>query len=167
MKKAMHAPMDVQWGECSGPVFKGEGGIYGFGDDSLDPAQSVLPQVIEATNRVLVANGDYDMEILTQGTLLSIQNMTWNGKMGFQKEPSMPIDIKLPDLAYHRAFKASGLSKNHKTFDGPGQGIMGKQHFERGLMWAETFQSGHMEPQFQARSSHRHLQWVLGRIDEL
>jgi carboxypeptidase D len=44
---------------------------------------------------------------------------------------------------------------------------MGIQHYERGLMWAETYQCGHMEPQFQPRSSYRHLQWVLGRIDQL
>lgn len=69
--------MNVSWSECSGPVFKGEAGVYGNGDLSLDPIQKVLPQVIEATNRVLVANGDYDMELLTVGTLLAIQNMTW------------------------------------------------------------------------------------------
>ena len=44
---------------------------------------------------------------------------------------------------------------------------MGVQHYERGLMWAETYLSGHMEPQFQPRSSYRHLQWILGRIDVL
>jgi carboxypeptidase D len=34
-------------------------------------------------------------------------------------------------------------------------------------MFAETYLSGHMEPQFQPRVTYRHLQWVLGRIDEL
>jgi carboxypeptidase D len=43
---------------------------------------------------------------------------------------------------------------------------MGVQHFERGLMWAETLLEGHMHPQFQGRSAYRHLQWVLGRIDK-
>ncbi|KIW04274.1 uncharacterized protein PV09_04576 [Verruconis gallopava] len=163
VKTAIHAPLDVDWSECSGPVFAGEGGGYGNGDASIDPIQSVLPKVIEKTNRVLVANGDYDFEILTMGTLLSIQNMTWNGKLGFQKEPKTPIDIKLPDLQYQAAFDASGMP----GYDGPGQGIMGIQHYERGLMWAETFQSGHMQPQFQPRSSYRHLQWLLGHIDRL
>lgn len=45
--------------------------------------------------------------------------------------------------------------------------LRGIQHYERGLMWAETYQSGHMEPQFQPRVSYRHLQWVLKRIDVL
>ncbi|KAF1992197.1 alpha/beta-hydrolase [Aulographum hederae CBS 113979] len=163
VKKAMHAPMDVDWSECSGPVFAGEAGQYGLGDLSADPIQKILPELIDKTKRVLVANGDYDLEILTEGTLLSIQNMTWGGKLGFQSTPSKPIDIKLPDLQYQEVFENSGLG----GLDGPGQGIMGIQHYERGLMWAETFQSGHMQPQFQPRSSYRHLQWVLGRIDEL
>jgi carboxypeptidase D len=197
VKDAMHAPQSVSWSECSGPVFADKGGPYSDGDyryvdtfvlakasltpkPSLDPIQSVLPQVIEVTNRVLVANGDYDLEILTNGTLLSIQNMTWNGCLGFQEAPTTPIDIQLPDLQYQQAFADSGMT----GYDGPGQGIMGVsprvpplllaklislqvQHYERGLMWAETYQSGHMQPQFQPRSSYRHLQWVLGHIDAL
>ncbi|KAK5010180.1 hypothetical protein LTR28_011373 [Elasticomyces elasticus] len=163
VKEAMHAPQNISWTECSGPVFKGRGGQYRRGDLSADPIQSVLPAVIEATNRVLVSNGDYDFEILTKGTLMSIQNMTWGGKMGFQTKPFTPIDILLPDLQYAQVFVDSGLD----GLDGPGQGIMGIQHFERGLMWGETYQSGHMQPQFQPRVSYRHLQWVLGRIDAL
>ena len=78
VKLAMHAPMDVNWDECAAaPVFVGDGGPQGEGDLSPDPIQKVLPRVIEATNRVLVANGDLDLEILTNGTLLAIQNMTW------------------------------------------------------------------------------------------
>jgi len=159
----MHAPQDVDWSECSGPVFSSRNGTYGTGDLSIDPTQGVLPYVIDRTKRVLVANGDYDYEIITNGTLLSIQNMTWGGALGFQTAPTKPIDIELPDLQYAAVFESSGLD----GLDGPGQGIMGIQHYERGLMWAETFQSGHMQPQFQPRSSYRHLQWLLGHIDEL
>ena len=50
--------------------------------------------------------------------------------------------------------------------DGP-QGIMGVQHYERGLMWVETYQSGHMQPEFQPRVSYRHLQWVLGLTNSI
>lgn len=120
VKAAMHAPQDVDWLECTGPVFVGDGGQYGLGDLSADPIQKVLPQVIEATNRVLVANGDYDLEIVTNGTLLSIQNMTWNGALGFQTAPSTLIDITLPDLQWQAVYVESGLG----GYDGPGQGIM-------------------------------------------
>ena len=108
------------------------------------------------------ANGALDMDILTNSTLLAIQNMTWNGMMGFQSAPSKNIVIYSPDLQYEALFEDSfgELLDAH-------QGVMGKQHHERGLMFAETYLSGHMEPQFQPRSAYRHLQWVLGRIDEL
>jgi carboxypeptidase D len=163
---AMHAPTGVTWTECSNEaVFVGGfgfGGPEGNGDLSPDPIQGALPKVIEHTNRVLVGNGDYDFIIQTNGTLLSIQNMTWNGQLGFTERPSTPINITIPDLMYTEVFDENGL----KGFDGP-QGIMGVQHFERGLMFVETYQSGHMEPQYQPRASYRHLQWLLGHIDEI
>jgi carboxypeptidase D len=157
--------MDVEWLECAPHhVFAlSEGGPQNEGDFSADPIQYVLPKVIEKTNRVLVSNGDLDYEIITNGTLLAIQNMTWNGAFGFQTKPSLPIDITLPDLMYGEVFIDSGFGN---STDNP-QGIMGVQHFERGLMWAETYLSGHMQPQFQGRSAYRHLQWVLGRIETL
>ena len=171
VKAAIHAPDYVDWAVCAAnPVFIGgpkedgyyTGGPEGEGDLSADPIQHVLPQVIEATNRVLVSNGDFDMIIITNGTLMSIQNMTWNGQLGFQEQPSTPIIITEPDLQYEGVFAANGAV----GIDGP-QGTLGIQHYERGLMWAETFLSGHMQPEFQPRVTYRHLEWVLGRIDAL
>ena len=157
VKKALHAP-DIPWSECSPGVFLGKthngigAGPEGENDRSSDPIQHVLPQVIEATNRVIVANGDWDGLLLTNGTLLSVQNMTWNGKLGFQKPPRKDIVIDIPDIEYY--------------VGGP-QGTIGKQHYERGLMWAETYQSGHQGPQYQPRAAFRHLEWMLGRVNEL
>ncbi|KAB8069999.1 Alpha/Beta hydrolase protein [Aspergillus leporis] len=163
VKKAMHAP-NLTWSGCSNEaVFVGgDIGPEQEGDVSANPIEHVLPQVIEATNRVLISNGDYDMIILTNGTLLAIQNMTWNGELGFQSAPSTPIDITLPDLQYAEVYKQASKSSWNA-----GQGVMGIQHYERGLMWAETFQSGHMQPQYQPRVTYRHLQWLLGRIEQL
>ncbi|KAI9924743.1 hypothetical protein ASPWEDRAFT_111975 [Aspergillus wentii DTO 134E9] len=162
VKRAMHAP-NVTWAICSeNPVFVGpEGsGPEGEGDISANPIETVLPQVIEATNRVLIGNGDYDMIIITNGTLMSIQNMTWNGQLGFQSAPETPIEIDLPDLQWAEVLEQNGLEPST-------QGIMGISHYERGLMWAETFQSGHMQPQYQPRVAYRHLEWLLGRVDSL
>lgn len=167
VKKAMHAPMNVQWAECAGPVFTGgNAGPQGEGDISADPIQHVLPQVIEATNRVLVGNGDYDFIIITNGTLLAIQNMTWNGGLGFKDRPNTPTVIPLEDLQYEPVFDDATLNPGFAGDDGP-QGIMGIHHFERGLMWSETYQSGHMTPQYQPRVAYRQLQWLLGRIQDL
>lgn len=165
VKMSMHAPMDVNWMECAAePVFVGDGGPQGEGDLSPDPIQHVLPQVIEATNRVLVGNGDFDMIIITNGTLLAIQNMTWNGALGFQEYPSTPINIAIPDLVYASVFDDADNAQYYAGLDGP-QGIMGVQHYERGLMWVETYQSGHMQPEFQPRVAYRHLQWLLGQTE--
>ncbi|KAH8694948.1 putative pheromone processing carboxypeptidase [Talaromyces proteolyticus] len=163
VKKALHAPPNTTWTECAGNVFVGgNSGPEGLGDLSLDPIQHALPKVIEHTNRVLVSNGDYDMIIQTNGTLLAIQNMTWHGTLGFNERPSKEIYIHTPDLVYPAQFNESGYTGS----DGP-QGTMGIQHFERGLMWAQTYQSGHMQPEYQPRVSLRHLEWLLGRVDEL
>jgi carboxypeptidase D len=141
VKAALHAP-NITWSECAPfGVFDGIGGPTGQGDASPDPIQGALPKVIEATNRVLVANGDLDMAVITNGTLLSVQNMTWNGQLGLQTKPFEPINV-----------------------DGQAAGV---QRFERGFMWAETYNSGHMEPQMQPAVSYRHLQWLLGHIDTL
>lgn len=155
VKTAMHAPQDVEWMICTNkPVLRR--------DTSAMSIEHVIPQVIEATNRFLIASGDFDMILITNGTLMSIQNMTWNGKLGFQSKPNTPINILTPDLEYETVFDENGLN----GVDGP-QGVMGVQHYERGLMWAETFQSGHMEPEFQPRVTYRHLQWLLGQIETL
>jgi carboxypeptidase D len=82
------------------------------------------------------------MIIITNGTLLAIQNMTWNGKLGFQKRPVTPIKI-------------------------PSDGDWGIQHYERGLMWAETYKTGHMGPGMAPKVSFQHLLWMLGRIETL
>jgi carboxypeptidase D len=117
VKAALHAPANSNWAECSlvEVYVGGDAGPQGEGDTSADPIQKVLPQVIEATNRVLVGNGDYDMIILTNGTLMSIQNMTWGGKMGFQTKPTTPINIQLADLQYQDVFAENGL----EGYDGP------------------------------------------------
>lgn len=48
--------------------------------------------------------------------------MTWNGKLGFQEQPSTPINITTPDLVYASVFAENGAA----GWDGP-QGIMGVQ----------------------------------------
>lgn len=163
VKRALHAPLKVDWQECAAGVFPLlKGGPQDEGDLSADPIQRVLPQVIEATNRVLISNGDLDMIIITNGTLLAIQNMTWHDQLGFQTQPSTPINITMPDLQYQAVFAANQL----QGYDGP-QGIMGVQHYERGLMWAQTYVAGHMQPEFQPRVTYRHLEWLLNRTETL
>lgn len=84
--------------------------------------------------------------------------MTWNGELGFQKEPTEPFYVEQSDLV---------VTKLQNTNNTNPQGTMGIKHYERGLMWVESFQSGHMQPQYQPRAAQLHLRWLLGRIDDL
>ena len=132
------------------------------GETSVDPIQYVLPRVIEATNRVLVSDSDLDMIILTNGTFLAIQNMTWNGALGFESRPATSMVVDLPDLQHKAVFNASG----QKGRDDP-QGVVGVQHYERGLMWAQKYLGVYTQPGNQPRASYRHLQWLLGHVNVL
>lgn len=62
------------------------------------------------------------MVLIKNGTLLAIQNMTWNGDMGFQSAPNQSIVIEYVDLQYPAAFQANGYG----GLDGP-QRTMGVQ----------------------------------------
>lgn len=101
-----------------------------------------------------------DFVIISNGTLLAIQNMTWGGELGFQTAPNATFTVEMEDLLYVENFAAAGLV----GWDGA-QGRMGTYHYERGLMFVETMQAGHMVAQFQPRAACKHLQWVLGRMD--
>lgn len=162
VRRAMHAP-DIKWQECSSePVFVG--GPNHNEDLSEDSIIRVLPQVIESTNRVLVSNGDYDFNVIRNGTLMAIQNMTWNDNLGFQSHPEKPVVITLPDLRWDGVLSQNGVPS---SISSGSQGVMGIQHYERGLMWMQTFQCGHMQAQYQPRVAYRHLQWMLGHVDSL
>lgn len=112
VKAALHVPEDTNWYlDQHFNVYVAGGGSGGpemAGETSLDPIQYTLPRVIEATNRVLISNGDLDMIILTNGTLLAIQNMvrptTWQ-----------PISIPTISLSTPRHDRTLTLLHRHGT----------------------------------------------------
>lgn len=83
VQQAIHAP-PTNYMSCGDHQL----GIIQHGDGSVPSALGPLPKVIEMTNNVLIGGGEYDFLLLTNGTLATIQNMTWNGKQGFQTKPS-------------------------------------------------------------------------------
>jgi carboxypeptidase D len=94
-----------------------------------------------------------DFILLGNGTLMTIQNMTWGGKQGFQKKPK--ADLYVP---YHRELNQGTIAAS---------GVMGVTHTERGLTWNEVFLSGHMVPQYQPSVAYRQMEFLLGRIESL
>lgn len=49
------------------------------------PQESIMPYVIEQSEHVVIGGGDLDILLLTMGSQLAIQNMTWSGAQGFQE----------------------------------------------------------------------------------
>ncbi|KAF2170238.1 hypothetical protein M409DRAFT_19840 [Zasmidium cellare ATCC 36951] len=146
VQRAINAPL-MEWAECSDGVLD---------TDTSDPSGlSVLPRVIEKNNRTIIGHGTLDFILILDGTLMMIQNMTFNGKQGFSTPPSEWSDFYVP---YHEEL-------NQGTF--AGAGVFGNWHTERGLTFVRTELSGHMIPQYAPSASYRQLEFLLGRISNL
>lgn len=135
LKKALNVDPNRTWTECTfGTVFKGK-----QSDDSTPPDRSVLPKVIEKSQRAVIQHGTYDLVLIANGTALAIQNMTWAGKMGFENPPDQELRVN---------------GKKHGSF-----GI------ERGLTFALIDRSGHMIPEFKPRTAFKMQKYLLGQLN--
>lgn len=71
VKKAIHAPVDVQWTECSnGSVF------VGSGDTSLPSSFEVLPRILAHGVPTVVVTGLADFAVLSEGWVFVIRHLT-------------------------------------------------------------------------------------------
>lgn len=61
VKRAIHAPTNVKWTECS------EQRVFPRGDGSLPPALTVLPNVIEKSERSVIVHGLADFILIAEG----------------------------------------------------------------------------------------------------
>lgn len=61
VKRAIHAPTNVTWAECS------DVRVFPHGDGSLPPAFSVLPNVIEKSERAVIVHGLADFILIAEG----------------------------------------------------------------------------------------------------
>jgi carboxypeptidase D len=75
------------------------------------------------------------MVLISNGTLMMIQNMTWNGAQGFQTKPTEPFYVPYHDEAPSQSTLA-------------GSGVFGTTHTERGLTWVSIDLAGHSESSF-------------------
>jgi len=158
-KKALHAP-PTNYLVC------GEANVFPHGDASVAPALSgTLASVIERTNNVLVGNGNVDFLLPTNGTLIAIQNMTWNGLQGFQTAPSDKLFVP-----YHAGLSAFTVAEEETSvpdLNVAGAGFLGMTHTERGLTFCSVDHAGHEIPQYVPGAAYRQLEFLLGRIDSL
>ncbi|KAL7929837.1 alpha/beta-hydrolase [Trichoderma chlorosporum] len=156
VKKAIHAPISINWAACFDHPFNTTTGT----DDSPPPLLKQLPYVIDVTQNVIIAEGAMDWIVTMDGVLLSIQNMTWGGMMGFQCKPQDPFYVPLYDTG----------GTNSTDYAGDmlaGTGVLGTVHEERGLTFVVTKVAGHQGPGYAPAASLRHLEKLLGRVDSL
>lgn len=148
VKKAINAPVKTKWVECA------EENVF-VGDDTSPPPASngVLASVIDRTKNVIIGHGALDFVLIANGTLMAIQNMTWGGKLGFQKCPTEPFYVP-----YHTKGDKSSIA---------GAGVFGTAHTERGLTYVGVSLSGHMVPQYAPSAAFRHVEFMLGRVKSL
>ncbi|KAI2630047.1 Alpha/Beta hydrolase protein [Xylaria nigripes] len=160
IKRAIHADVHREWASCS------SGNVFVGGRDNSDPSTwKVLPHVIDATQNVIIGHGSLDMILLPNGTLLSIQNMTWGGKLGFQSPPIEPFFVP-----YHKDSTARDIDFESDALTLStiaAAGVLGSAHTERGLTYVGVDLSGHMIPQYAPSAAFRHLEFLLGRVDSL
>ncbi|KAK9413808.1 putative Carboxypeptidase [Seiridium unicorne] len=159
VQKAINAPIQ-EWEECA------SGNVFAGGGDTSDPSgYKVLPHVIDATQNVIIGHGILDMILLANGTLLAIQNMTFGGKLGFEKTPLEPFYVP-----YHSLSTADTISYEEDPTllaTMAAAGVLGVAHTERGLTYVAIDISGHMVPQYAPSAAFRQLEFLLGRISSL
>jgi len=67
VKKAIHAPINQTWTICSAID------VFPNGDASLPPAFTVLPDVIEKSNRSVIIHGLSDYVLIAEGARVALQ----------------------------------------------------------------------------------------------
>ena len=67
VKKAIHAPLNQTWYECT------DINVFPEGDASLPPAFTVLPGVIEKSNRSVIIHGLGDYILIAEGARVVFQ----------------------------------------------------------------------------------------------
>ncbi|KAI4114894.1 MAG: hypothetical protein LQ338_007940, partial [Usnochroma carphineum] len=130
VQAAINAP-PTNWMQCTSKnVFSNGNSSSNASDQSLGPAQDgVLQHVIESTNNTIIGVGNLDFLLPTNGTLMALQNMTWNGKQGFQSYPGN--EFYAP---YHPEYNGGALA---------GAGYLGLWGTERGLTFYQVQLAGH------------------------
>ncbi|KAK0102566.1 hypothetical protein ONS95_006177 [Cadophora gregata] len=167
VQKAIHAPRTEFWVCKLKPnIFEGKVD----GDKSLPSGLGPLPSVIDRTKNVIIAHGLLDFLLFADGSLITIQNMTWGGLQGFRTAPSSTSNFYVP--ANPSINTILGLVANPTPYPPPqyntaGQGHQGVTHSERGLTFVKVNLAGHFVAQYTPGAAYRQLEFLLGRISSL
>ncbi|KAL4893093.1 carboxypeptidase 4 [Aspergillus ambiguus] len=156
VQQILHVPR-TDFSECT------TNEIFPDGDPSPPSALGPLPSVIERTNNTIIAHGWLDSLLFVNGSLVTIQNMTWNGAQGFHYQPTEPLYVP---YHYGLAELAHNSAPIPFTLDA-GAGHLGTAHTERGLTFTTVYVAGHQIPRYAPGAAYRQLEFLLGRIHSL
>lgn len=109
-----------------------------------------------------------DYLLLMNGTLMTLNNMTWNGAQGFTSAPSddffVPYNPSIGLVLYETENQPIPATPVGLVAGG---GLLGKTHTERGLTFVTVNLAGHEIPQYVPGAAYRQLEFLLGRISSL
>jgi carboxypeptidase D len=165
VQKVLHAPEGTNFYECAGGP-----NLFPHGDKSIPSGLGPLSSVIERTNNTIIGHGLLDFLLFANGSLITIQNMTWNGHQGFQSPPSSAMNLFVPyhpSLDYILSIVNDAIPNTPPQYDTAGAGMQGTWHTERGLTWVTVPLAGHEIPQYTPGVAYRMLESLLGRIKDL
>lgn len=148
----------------------GGSNLFPHGDKSVPSALGPLSSVIERTNNVIIGHGLLDFLLFSNGSLITIQNLTWNGFQGFQTAPSPVQNFYVPyhaSLGYILQIANAAIPNTPPQLDTAGAGFQGVTHTERGLTFVTVNLAGHEIPQYVPGAAYRQLEFLLGRIESL
>ena len=138
VQAVIHAP-PTDYSVCGGGP-----NLFPNGDQSIPSGLGPLPSVIERTNNVLLGHGLLDFLLFANGSLATIQNMTWNGAQGFQTAPSDKFFVPYhPGLAEDADNVDEDLTNLIPFNNNAGAGYLGTTHTERGFTFCTVEHAGH------------------------
>jgi hypothetical protein len=115
VKKAIHAPTNVTWDECS------DIDVFPKGDASSPSSLTVLPNVIEKSKRTVIVNGLGDFCILAGGTRIAIQKyvllLPFHGPFIHSTDSSPPLFVL--GTSQHDMGGRAGLPDGHPGLELP------------------------------------------------
>ncbi|CAE7146091.1 unnamed protein product [Rhizoctonia solani] len=132
VQSALHFPNFGNWSECvpfDKPVFIGHRDYSNYTETLFPSLLSQLPKGFS------LWHGLEDSLLISEGTRVMIQNLTWGGSQGFTQPPTTPLIVNGERKGVYRT--------------------------ERKLTYIEFDNAGHMIPQDQPAAAFHAFKWLL------
>jgi carboxypeptidase D len=142
----------------------GRPNLFLHNDHPVPSALGPLPSVVERTNNTTISHGLLEFLLFDNGSLITIQNLTWNR---FQESQEQNFFV-----SYHQSLGcileiANAAISNTPQIDTAGGGYQGVMYTKRGLTFVTVALAGHEIPLYVPGAAYHQLEFLQGRIDSL